>query len=551
MKMLKFVEFAEAIDRTRANRDAAWKRAESRLAPVCRPAVRPSFALDRGASIFTIGSCFARNIEQHLARLGFHVPTLAFKVPPTEWSGRPNDILNKYTAPSIWQEIRWASDIYRRGGAVTAEDCDGFAYDLGNGRVVDNNLCGLVPVSVQRFVERRRQVYRVMAAAFSASCVVVTPGLAEAWYDAARDLYIMQAPVGPAGFARYHAQLRFVLLDFATSYRCLQDTIDEIRRLNPNVRFLVTTSPVPVNHTFTGDDVIVANSYAKSMLRAVCGEICANNEGVDYLPSYESVMLTRSWDVFETDRIHVTDAFVADMVARLTGSYLAAAHEIDRIFQASFAASADGDRARALELARQASEAAPDRVEYGLRLAELLAESSATDEAEPLLVGIVAAWPTLARARRLLARCRNDRGDSRRAARDTRAAIALEPASAGTWLVYGRLLVEEKRWADAHVALRRALTLYPDLMIARFWIAVAAAGLGRLDEAAVGVARAIAFDGSVAEFHGRLGQIERARGRNGAALFRFRAATALAPSDGRWRAALALVTAEGSAGVVA
>jgi hypothetical protein len=75
-----------------------------RLEPVYEPALAPRFRLKPGSRIFTIGSCFARNIEEHLAPLGFDIPMLSFGVPEAEWPIRPfarrAGILNKYTPPS-------------------------------------------------------------------------------------------------------------------------------------------------------------------------------------------------------------------------------------------------------------------------------------------------------------------------------------------------------------------------------------------------------------------------------------------------------------------
>lgn len=57
----------------RDNPGALWPSgdADNRLWPECWPVIRPSFALSRDEPIFTIGSCFARNIERHLSAKGF------------------------------------------------------------------------------------------------------------------------------------------------------------------------------------------------------------------------------------------------------------------------------------------------------------------------------------------------------------------------------------------------------------------------------------------------------------------------------------------------
>lgn len=65
----------------------------------------PKFKLLKPLKVFTIGSCFARNIELALKDIsGIYLPTLSFKVPKNEWPAqeegviwRGNDILSEYT----------------------------------------------------------------------------------------------------------------------------------------------------------------------------------------------------------------------------------------------------------------------------------------------------------------------------------------------------------------------------------------------------------------------------------------------------------------------
>ena len=72
----------------------------------------------------------------------------------------------------------------------------------------------------------------------------------------------------------------------------LNDTVDFLemaRGINPQMRFLFTVSPVPLTATATNQHVLPATVYSKSVLRAVCGEVMAACDYVDYYPSYELV----------------------------------------------------------------------------------------------------------------------------------------------------------------------------------------------------------------------------------------------------------------------
>src|SRR4051812_39255401 len=75
----------DAYRATMRQRAAKWPvRGSARIEPAAMPAIAPSFTLANGASVFTIGSCFARNIEIALRDHGLRIPTLDLQVPPAE-----------------------------------------------------------------------------------------------------------------------------------------------------------------------------------------------------------------------------------------------------------------------------------------------------------------------------------------------------------------------------------------------------------------------------------------------------------------------------------
>ncbi|WP_010138835.1 GSCFA domain-containing protein, partial [Oceanicola sp. S124] len=91
------------------------------------PEVRPGFSLGPGDSVFTIGSCFARNVEDALLARGLRVPTARFSAPEGEAPGRPNRILNQYNPGTMLQCLRdidtgeTGAGLYAQGDGVI--DC--------------------------------------------------------------------------------------------------------------------------------------------------------------------------------------------------------------------------------------------------------------------------------------------------------------------------------------------------------------------------------------------------------------------------------------------
>ena len=65
------------------------------------------------------------------------------------------------------------------------------------------------------------------------------------------------------------------------------------------------------------------------MLRAVAGDIAEDLDGVDYVPSYEAVMLTKSNHVWQDDLIHVAGAFVGKIMAYVASNYVKTKDYVD------------------------------------------------------------------------------------------------------------------------------------------------------------------------------------------------------------------------------
>jgi hypothetical protein len=316
--------YKDAAKRAHANGERSkWPRRgeDSRLEPECWPILKPKFRFARGDTVFTIGSCFARNIERQLRSRGFRVPTTEFTVPVEEAPG-PNTIINKYTPFSVYFELAWTAAILDRGGfkPADAEDC---LIELRDGRVVDAQLVGFVPVTRERAVERRRAVYELYCKAFDADVVVITLGLIEAWWDRERGLFIQQIPT-PEMLKSHPDRFGWHRLDFGESLEYVRAAMTLLMgRGKRDKKILLTTSPNPLFRSFGADDVLVANTYAKSVLRAVAGQVAEESASIDYFPSYESVMLTRDNKLWASDDLgHVSDEFVGKVVGRMVKAYL-------------------------------------------------------------------------------------------------------------------------------------------------------------------------------------------------------------------------------------
>ena len=171
----RVIPYSEARVLKAGNPQARWTAVAHDFAGDVWPVVRPSFKLQAGETIFTIGSCFARNIEHHLAALGCRVPMLKFSLPPEEWNGGANGAMNKFHPPAFRQCLEWTARVYDRDGVVTWDDCRDLTFPWPDGRVFDMDMGITAPVSRERCIERRQHIFDIFSTVFQADCLMMTP----------------------------------------------------------------------------------------------------------------------------------------------------------------------------------------------------------------------------------------------------------------------------------------------------------------------------------------------------------------------------------------
>ena len=342
-----------------------------RLAPLCNPETRPKFQIDASKPIFVFGSCFALEVASRLRDMGSDVAEFTFPMTADEWHSIPQVIVNKFTPATIHSEVSWCHGILTRGDGFRSEDAESLLYDIGDGYVVDGGLMGLRPIRRERAIARRKALFDYFSQVFEVDTVVITLGLIESWWDSERRRFLEEFPHQKKLMELYGDQFHFCKLDHDSCRDYLMETFRLINSIGGAKKILITASPVTMARTFTDDDVIVANFYGKSVLRAVCGELADRLPDVAYFPSYESVVLTRDWSVYSLDRRHVARKDVARVVAKVITTYFTNIPEAQRILVDSVLALHEGRMERALETAKQAVVRLPSSLEAHLQLAQV------------------------------------------------------------------------------------------------------------------------------------------------------------------------------------
>lgn len=282
----------------------------------CLPlaAVRPSFQFGERDRFFCMGSCFAARIGETLAHHGFDVATNEPN-PLQEGAWAGSNHLIRYNICSILNEFKWAL-------GVNALEADTLFVAESEGRFMDPyGHYHVHPHPLDHLRKLRQFTASVTRRLTECRVVLLTLGLIEVWFDEKTQLY---TNVQPSRLALQQEPDRFSLhvLDFDDIARSLEEIHSLLARFgHPDVRMLVTTSPVPLHATYTEQDVFVANMHSKSAQRAAVGEFVARHANVDYFPSYETVVLGNADMTWQDDQRHVTDITVQLIMEHVLRAY--------------------------------------------------------------------------------------------------------------------------------------------------------------------------------------------------------------------------------------
>lgn len=284
------------------------------------PAVQPRFCIKRTDRMFAIGSCFARGIEAALQKSGLRIESAATDFDRFEIAENrkltPLTFTNKYTTYSILNELTWA---LQPGAAFPEESL----VDLDAERCFDPHVSpALKLVDHAATLERRRVITDVTRRIKNCQVLFLTLGLVETWYDTLAQVHLNATPI------KEMMDLHPKRYEFSRSnYLQNLENMERLHELlsayaHPELRIIVTTSPVPMIATYSGRDVVVANTYSKSTLCAVAQDWAEAHENVQYFPSYEIVMNSDRDIAWEEDMRHVTGGVTRHVMDAFMSAYM-------------------------------------------------------------------------------------------------------------------------------------------------------------------------------------------------------------------------------------
>lgn len=276
---------------------------------------RRKWPIAKDEPIATAGSCFAQHIGRRLRAEGFRVLDLEPPppgLPSTEhtafgyamYSARYGNI---YTVRQLLQLAEEAFGL--RSVEPPVFEQEGRYFDALRPAVEPEGLDSEAEVKAHR----RQHLDSVRAMFETMDLFIFTFGLTEAWLDRLTGTVFGMAPGTIAGTfdPDRHVFRNFTFAEIVSDFRAFRDLIRD-HRPHAGPRFLLTVSPVPLTASYSGQHVLPATIYSKSVLRAAAGEISAACSDVDYFPSYE--IIATPWNrtqYYGANRRSITSAGVS------------------------------------------------------------------------------------------------------------------------------------------------------------------------------------------------------------------------------------------------
>lgn len=249
----------------------------------------PKFKIEPNQNIVTFGSCFAQHIGNALKVRGFK--WLSTELPPPGLNEKNTKLFNYnvfsartgniYTTSLLRQWTEWALN------KTTVPDetwkKDGRFYDPFRPQIEPNGFASKEEMKLSQ----AQAIKSFHESIIKAQYFVFTLGLTESWLN--KDGYEYPMCPGTVAGDFDSSTHKFKNQQFPGILQNFKDVILMMRNVNPDLRFILTVSPVPLTATKSNNHVLVATMESKSILRAVAGQLAANFGFIDYFPSYEII----------------------------------------------------------------------------------------------------------------------------------------------------------------------------------------------------------------------------------------------------------------------
>jgi hypothetical protein len=280
-----------------------------------RVRLKPQLLIDTDAHprIFCLGSCFALEIKKALKTMDFRVSPwdydLELELPNGGTFISNGEHMVLYTTFTMRQEFEKAFGLWQQ----SADDYwEAKTTDRGGSMFRDPYRRSVVHPSLEGVIKITNVLDELLREGIRGSDVyILTLGLTEAWQKLDDGRYANQYIPG------FDESISFCQSGYEQNYANLKAIADLVFARFPDRKIVLTVSPVPLKRTFSQEDVSVANTESKAILRAVAGSVAREYANVYYFPSFEMCALAEKFGtetVFREDGRHVRPEMVQTIV---------------------------------------------------------------------------------------------------------------------------------------------------------------------------------------------------------------------------------------------
>jgi hypothetical protein len=255
------------------------------------PIVGDVFKIEKNQKVATAGSCFAQHIARYLRNSGFNYYVAEEGHPIA--SKEALDVYNYGTFSARYGNIytvRQLLQLYKRafGLIPTSEE----VWREKNGGWLDPMRPLIQPGGFKSLEElqfdRSQHLENVKKMFVEMDFFIFTLGLTESWIDAESGTVYPMCP-GVAGGSFQEGKHQFKNFSVSEVVADIDELLSSLKKINSNIKIILTVSPVPLVATATKNHVINATSYSKSVLRVAAQELANKNKEIMYFPSYEII----------------------------------------------------------------------------------------------------------------------------------------------------------------------------------------------------------------------------------------------------------------------
>jgi hypothetical protein len=269
-----------------------WRESIAAFDPPQRDAqVRGRFRIESTTAVASAGSCFAERVSERLRRDGYRYVVTE---PGPLWlkpEQRSRYNYGRYSARygNVYTSLQLLQLLQRATGALTPieefwEAATGASLDPFRPLIEPDGF--LSPDELR--IDRKKHLAQTLRAFQESDIFIFTLGLTETWRDA-RDGTAF--PICPGNGRGRFFRDRYVFhnLSVDDNVHYLGDFVELARAIQPNIKIVLTVSPVPLIATALDEHVLAATVHSKSVLLVAAREIQRRYDFVDYFAAYELV----------------------------------------------------------------------------------------------------------------------------------------------------------------------------------------------------------------------------------------------------------------------